>query len=65
MSVLKVISVVALAGGLAIAQNAATKPTMAKPGEKLSTHASPNLPSEATVDSFQQQQLGYEKDISP
>lgn len=64
MSVLKVISVLALAGSLAIAQTAATKPTMAKPGEKLSTHATPNLPSEAVVDSFLQQQFGYEKDIS-
>ena len=64
MSVLKVISVLALAGSLAAAQTTASKPTMANPGEKLSTHATPNLPSEATVDSFLQQQFGYEKDIS-
>jgi len=64
MSVLKVISVLALAVGLAIAQTAPAKPTMAKPGEKLDTHATANLPSEATVDSFLQQQFGYEKDIS-
>ena len=64
MSVLKVISVLALAGSLAAAQTTANKPTMAKPGEKLSTHATPNLPSEATVDSFLQQQFGYQKDIS-
>jgi protein-disulfide isomerase len=53
-----------------VAQSAApaTKPTMAKPGEKapekLGTHATENLPSEATVDSFLHQQFGYQADLT-
>jgi len=49
---------------MAAAQTAPAKPTMAKPGEKLNTHATPNLPSESVVDSFLQQQFGYEKDLT-
>jgi len=40
----------------------AAKP--AKPAEKLGTHAAPDLPSEATVDSFMQQQFGYQPDVT-
>ena len=53
-----------------VAQNAApaAKPTMVKPGEKapekLGTHATENLPSEATVDSFLHQQFGYQADLT-
>ena len=36
----------------------------AKPAEKLGTHATPNLPSEATVDSFLHQQFGYQADMT-
>jgi protein-disulfide isomerase len=36
----------------------------AKPAAKLGTHASADLPSEATVESFLQQQFGYEADLT-
>ncbi len=36
----------------------------AKPAEKLGTHATPNLPSEATVDSFLHEQFGYQADMT-
>src|SRR5437868_14983693 len=58
------IFVILIISGIAVAQTAPDKPTMAKPGEKLSTHATPNLPSESVVDSFLQQQFGYEKDLT-
>lgn len=57
-----------LASSLAAAQT--TKPTLEKPGEKpaekpaLGTHASADLPSEATVDSFLQQTFGYQPEVS-
>jgi protein-disulfide isomerase len=35
-----------------------------KPADKLGTHATPDLPSEATVDSFLQQQFGYQSDMT-
>lgn len=57
--------------GLAAAQTApanppSTKPDSSKPAAQaaLGTHASANLPSEATVDSFLQQTFGYEPDLS-
>src|SRR5215471_3211533 len=53
---------ISLAGGL-VAQ--AAKPTNpAKPTEKLGTHVTPDLPSEATVDSFLHQQFGYQADMT-
>jgi protein-disulfide isomerase len=36
----------------------------AKPAAKLGTHATPDLPSEATVDSFLHEQFGYEPDLT-
>jgi len=43
----------------------AAKPTKAaKPAENLGTHATPNLPSEETVDSFLHQQFGYQADMT-
>lgn len=36
----------------------------AKPAEKPGTHATADLPSEATVDSFLQQQFGYQADLT-
>jgi protein-disulfide isomerase len=65
-SFLNSILITLLAGSLALAQTKSA-PSMAKPGEKLDkigTHATPNLPSEATIDSFLQQQFGYEKDLT-
>ncbi|HTW56705.1 MAG TPA: DsbA family protein [Terriglobales bacterium] len=55
-----------LAGGLAAAQTTPAKSAPAKPAAQpaLGTHATENLPSEATVDSFLQQTLGYESDVS-
>lgn len=57
-----------LAGSLAAAQTTSTKPTLAKPGEKapekLGTHATADLPSEAVVDSFLHEQFGYQSDIT-
>lgn len=45
---------------------AAAQTTPAKPSDQaaLGTHATPNLPSEATVDSFLQQTFGYQTDLS-
>ncbi len=45
---------------------AAAQTTPAKPADKadLGTHATPNLPSEAVVDSFLQQTFGYQTDLS-
>jgi protein-disulfide isomerase len=51
-----------LAGGL-VAQ-AAKPANPGKPAEKLGTHATPGLPSEATVDSFLHQQFGYQADMT-
>ncbi len=36
----------------------------AKPAEKLGTHATADLPSEATVDSFLHEQFGYQSDMT-
>ena len=65
------ICVLLLAAALAAAQTPAQstaktsgKTTPAKPAEKLGTHATPDLPSEATVDSFLQQTFGYEPDLT-
>jgi protein-disulfide isomerase len=56
--------VLTLAAGLAFSQATSSKPTLAKSGEKLGTGATPNMPSESVVDSFLQQQFGYEKDLT-
>jgi protein-disulfide isomerase len=53
------ISFLLLAGSLAAAQT-----TPAKPAAKLGTHATADLPSEATVDSFLHQQFGYQADLT-
>lgn len=49
-----------LAVGLADGQ---AKPAT-KPAEKLGTHATPDLPSEATVESFLHEQFGYQSDMT-
>jgi len=53
-----------LATSLAAAQTTPAKQDAAKPAAKLGTHATPDLPSESTIDSFLQQQFGYEADLS-
>ncbi|MGC2478108.1 MAG: DsbA family protein [Candidatus Sulfotelmatobacter sp.] len=68
MRLLNLIVTLMLAGSLAAAQTSASKPTLAKPGEKapekLGTHATADLPSEAVVDSFLHQQFGYQSNIT-
>ena len=56
--------VLLLVGGLAAAQATPAQSNSTKPADKLGTHATADLPSESTVDSFMQQQFGYEKDLS-
>ncbi len=68
-SFLNPIYIVVLAGSLAAAQTkpataSAPAPAPAKPATELGTHASADLPSEATVDSFLHQQFGYQKDLT-
>lgn len=68
-SFLNLMCVLLLALGVAAAQDttskpAQTKPAPAKPEAKLGTHATPDLPSEATVDSFLHQQFGYQPDLT-
>jgi protein-disulfide isomerase len=53
-----------LLGSLAAAQTTPAEPAPAKPAAKLGTHATADLPSEATVDSFLHQQFGYQKDLT-
>jgi len=62
---LKTISIFLLLAGILVLGQASekTKPA-AKPAEKLGTHATANLPSEATVDSFLHEQFGYQSDMS-
>jgi len=62
-SFLKLIVMFLLAGSLAVAQNTPPAP-VAKPAAKLGTHATADLPSEATVDSFLHQQFGYQPDLT-
>jgi protein-disulfide isomerase len=63
------ICIVLLAGSLAAAQTkpapaSAPAPAPNKPATELGTHATADLPSEATVDSFLHQQFGYQKDLT-
>jgi protein-disulfide isomerase len=61
-SFLKSIVMFVLAGSLAVAQNQSAP--AGKPAAKLGTHATADLPSEATVDSFLHQQFGYQPDLT-
>ncbi len=62
---LKTISVFLLfAGTLVLGQASEKTKPAAKPAEKLGTHATANLPSEATVESFLHEQFGYQADMS-
>ena len=56
--------IVFVAGTLAGAQTTPAAPGAAKPAPKLGTHATPDLPSEGTVDSFLHQQFGYQADLT-
>src|SRR5512141_363825 len=59
---------ISFAAGQTSPETKSTKETKdtksAKPADKLGTHATPDLPSEATVDSFLQQQFGYQSDMT-
>src|SRR5277367_4152307 len=71
-SFLNTVLIFLLVSAIASAQSGTSKPTLAKPGEKVpvvASSATPSttadgLPSEATIDSFLQQQFGYEKDLT-
>ncbi len=63
-SFLNLIGILLVAGSLAAAQNTSAQPATAKPPAKLGTHATADLPSEDTVDSFLHQQFGYQADLT-
>jgi len=59
------VCILTLTVGLAFAQTAPAKPAASKPAASpAAASAATNLPSEATVDSFLQQTLGYQPDIT-
>jgi hypothetical protein len=53
-----------LTSTLALGQAAQKPKPAAQPDEKLGTHASADLPSEATVESFLHEQFGYQADMT-
>src|ERR1700758_3369048 len=55
---------VLLTGSLVLAQAGQKTTPAPKPAEKLGTHATANLPSESTVESFLHEQFGYQSDMS-
>jgi protein-disulfide isomerase len=57
------ICILTLTGSLMTAQTT-TKAAPAKPAEKAASDSDVNLPTEATVDSFLQQSLGYQPDLT-
>jgi protein-disulfide isomerase len=62
---LNTISVLVLISAFAFGQAAQKPKSAAKPAsDKLGTHATPDLPSEATVESFLHEQFGYQSDMS-
>ena len=64
-SLLNSVCILVLAGSLATAQTKpASAPAPTKPATQLGTHATADLPSEATVDSFLHQQFGYQTDLT-
>jgi protein-disulfide isomerase len=63
-SFLNLIFILLLATGMASSQNTTAPSAPAKPAAKLGTHATADLPSEATVDSFLHQQFGYQSDLT-
>jgi len=63
---LSLLGILVLSSVLAAAQTASAKPAAAKAPEKAGEKSDPaaNLPSEATVDSFLHQSLGYQPDVT-
>ena len=63
---LKWISICLVSVGLVMAQTSTTQNSKPKPSSttKPGTHATANLPSEATVDAFLQQQFGYQPGLT-
>lgn len=62
---LNTIAVLLLISTLAVGQAAQKPKSAAKPAaDKLGTHATPDLPSEATVEAFLHEQFGYQADLS-
>lgn len=55
---------IAIPALLAFTLSAQEKTKTTQPAEKLGTHATANLPSEATVDAFLHQQFGYQADMT-
>jgi protein-disulfide isomerase len=64
---LKSMAILLLAGNMAAAQSATTKPASAKPDPAKAPEkpaAAADLPTEATVNAFMKQQFGYEADLT-
>lgn len=53
-----------LTSTLALGQSAENAKPAAKPADKLGTHATANLPSEATVESFLHETFGYQPEVN-
>jgi len=53
-----------LTGSLLLGQASQKTTPASKPAEKLGTHATADLPSEATVESFLHEQFGYQSDMT-
>jgi protein-disulfide isomerase len=58
------ICILLLVSSFGAAQTNSGEAAPAKPAAKLGTHATADLPSEATVDSFLHQQFGYQPDLT-
>ncbi len=58
------IGILLLASSFGAAQTNSGETAPAKPAAKLGTHATADLPSEATVDSFLHQQFGYQPELT-
>ena len=57
-------SILLLTGSLLLGQASQKTIPAPKPAEKLGTHATADLPSEATVESFLHEQFGYQADLT-
>ena len=58
------IGILLLASSFGVAQTNSGETSPANPAAKLGTHATADLPSEATVDSFLHQQFGYQPELT-
>ena len=61
---LNTMSLLLLTSSLVLGQASQKTAAAPKPAEKLGTHATADLPSEATVDSFLHEQFGYQSDMT-